>query len=126
MNKDEAIDILKKGVAIGNFVTIDWVETEIATKTVLNYIEKLENKLDKQKQLTKLAETITDESIKEALIEFEKDYIPKQKLRDKIEELEEEDLEIYDTDSEDLIIAKYEQRAVLDFAQQLLNDKEEK
>ena len=48
------------------------------------------------------------------------------KIRDKIEELEEEDLEIYDTDSEDLIVAKYEQRAVLDFAQQLLNDKEEK
>ena len=35
----KAIEILKKGVAIGDFVTIDWVETEMATKTVLNLIE---------------------------------------------------------------------------------------
>lgn len=39
-------------------------------------VKELEENINKQKQLTKIAQTITDESIKEALIEFEKDYIP--------------------------------------------------
>lgn len=47
-------------------------------------------------------------------------YIPKSKVKEKIEELEKEDLEIYDTDSEDVKIAKYEQRAVLDICEELL------
>ena len=114
--------------------------------TVLNYIEKLENmyqkehnehmEMKRQNEVLRNNERILKEKIEElekreiwstATIEgLKEDFIPKQKIRDKIEELEEEDLEIYDTDSEDLIIAKYEQRAVLDFAQQLLNDKEEK
>lgn len=46
--------------------------------------------------------------------------IPVSLVEEKIEKLKNEDLEIYDTDSEDLIIAKYEQRAILDFLQELL------
>lgn len=46
------------------------------------------------------------------------------KIKEKIEELKNEDLEIYDTDSEDLIIAKYEQRAILDFLEELLQEGE--
>ncbi len=49
-------------------------------------------------------------------------YIPKSKVKEKIEELEKEDLEIYDTDSEDVKIAKYEQRAVLDICEELLGE----
>lgn len=49
-----------------------------------------------------------------------KNFIPVSLVEEKIEELKNEDLEIYDTDSEDLIIAKYEQRAILDFLQELL------
>lgn len=47
-------------------------------------------------------------------------YIPVSLVKETIEELKNEDLEIYDTDSEDLIIAKYEQRTILDFLQELL------
>lgn len=48
---EEAKDILNKGIAIGDFVTCDWVETEIATKTILQYIEQLENELKRIKNL---------------------------------------------------------------------------
>lgn len=115
-------------------------------ETVLNLIEKLENMYNKehnehiemkrQNGVLRNNERILKEKIEElekreiwstaTINGLKDDFILKQKIRDKIEELEEEDLEIYDTDSEDLIIAKYEQRAVLDFAQQLLNNKEEK
>ena len=44
--------------------------------------KELEEKIKKQKQLTKLAQIITDESLKEALEEFEKDYIPKSKIKE--------------------------------------------
>lgn len=50
-------------------------------------VKVLEEELKKQKKITILAETITDESIKETLIEFEKNYISKQTIKDKIEEL---------------------------------------
>ena len=47
-------------------------------------IKELDKKIEKEKKLTRLAQTLTDESIKEALIEFEKDYISKQKVKDLI------------------------------------------
>ena len=50
-------------------------------------VKELEENINKQKQLTKIAQTITDESIKEALIEFEKDYIPISLVKEKIEEI---------------------------------------
>ena len=49
-----------------------------------------------------------------------KNYIPKSKVKEKIEEYKQEDLEIYDTDSEDVRIAKYEQRAILEVLQELM------
>lgn len=49
-------------------------------------VKKLEAKLEKQKKLTRLAQTLNDEIIKEALIEFEKDYIPKQKIKEIVDE----------------------------------------
>lgn len=57
---------------------------------------------------------------------IKENYILKQKIKDKILELEQEDLEIYDTDSEDLFIAKYEQRAILDNLKDLLQESEDK
>ena len=50
------------------------------------------------------------------------DNIPKSKIKEKIEELENKDLEIYDTDSEDVMISKYEERAILDFCKELLEE----
>ena len=50
-------------------------------------IKELDKKLEKEKKLTRLAQTLTDESIKESLVEFERDYISKQIIKDKIEEL---------------------------------------
>ena len=51
-------------------------------------VKELEQNIEKQKKLTMLAETITDESIKEALIEFEKEYISKQKIKEKFEKIQ--------------------------------------
>ena len=56
-------------------------------RTADKKINELDKKLEKEKKLTRLAQTLTDESIKESLVEFEKDYISKQKIKDKIEEL---------------------------------------
>lgn len=53
-------------------------------------VKELEENINKQKQLTEIVQTITDESIKEALIEFEKDYIPVSLIKEKIEELKQE------------------------------------
>ena len=49
-------------------------------------------------------------------------YIHKSKLKEVIEEKKSKDLEIYDTDSEDVIISKYEERAILDFCKELLEE----
>lgn len=46
--------------------------------------------------------------------------IPISVIQNKKSEIDEEDLEIYDTDSEDLRIAKYEQKAILDFCNEIL------
>ena len=45
------------------------------------------------------------------------------KIANKIKELEEEDLEIYDTDSEDVRIAKFEKRSQITILEELLEDK---
>lgn len=42
------------------------------------------------------------------------------KIKDRIKYLEKEDLNIYDTDSEDVRIAKYEQRAMLSVLKEFL------
>ena len=145
MNNEEAIEIIK--FLIDRFMNIKELKHDAeAMQTVLNYIEELEKEKTVKESHIKIVSAYNEElrkelkDYRELTDKYEEEHrttfkewcnslsnsIPKQKIRDKIEELEEEDLEIYDTDSEDLIIAKYEQRAVLDFAQQLLNDKEEK
>lgn len=53
-------------------------------------IKELDKKNEKEKKLTRLAQILTDESIKESLVEFEKDYISKQIIKDKIEKLKNE------------------------------------
>lgn len=58
--------------------------------------------------------------LEKELYKSNENYIPISLVEEKIEKLKNEDLEIYDTDSEDVRIAKYEQRAILDFLQELL------
>lgn len=58
-------------------------------------------------------------------IHIDKNYIPKSKIKEKIEEIKQEDLEIHNTDSQDVIIAKYEQRAILNLLQDLLKGEDE-
>lgn len=53
-------------------------------------IKELDKKIEKEKKLTRLAQTLTDESIQESLVEFEKDYISKQKIKDLLTEIQEE------------------------------------
>ena len=90
-------------------------------------IGSLENLLTRYKQLEEKKERIIIEKA-EALQEVRKykakvkDSIPKSKIKEKIEELEKEDLEIYDTDSEDVKIAKYEQRAMLNILKEILEE----
>ena len=53
---------------------------------------------------------------------FDKGFIHKDKIREKIEEIKEEDLELRETDSEGDIVTKCEQRAVLNILQDLLKE----
>ena len=92
--------------------------------------QALENLLTRYKQLEAELESVkeiyyTQKEMEDVMIRYRKlveNSIPKSKAKEKIEELKQEDLEIYDTDSEDVRIAKYEQRAVLDALQELLRE----
>ena len=79
-------------------------------------VKGLEENINKQKQLTKIAQTITDESIKEALIEFEKDYIPVSLVKEKIEELKENGYWNY--------LEKRDLETTIDILQELLESEE--
>lgn len=85
--------------------------------------QSLQNLIEAYKELEEENEKKDDELIYvtgQNFEELKELYIPVSLVEETIEELKNEDLEIYDTDSEDLIIAKYEQRAILDFLQELL------
>ena len=82
-------------------------------------IQALENLLTRYKQLEK--ENI-HWRVQYHLLSRKINVIQVSKVKEKIEEIEQEDLEIYDTDSEDLVVAKYEYRAVLDTLQELLRE----
>ena len=97
--------------------------------------EQLYNKIDELEALNKgheeeigrlkyICEKTLDDLIEyvKTTKKLQKETIWKSKVKEKIEEIEQEDLEIYDTDSEDVIIAKYEQRAVLNVLQELLRE----
>ena len=79
-------------------------------------VKGLEENINKQKQLTKIAQTITDESIKEALIEFEKDYIPVSLVKEKIKELKENGYWNY--------LEKRDLETTIDILQELLESEE--
>ena len=65
----------------------------------------------------------TQKEMEDVMVRYRKlveNSIPKSLIKEKIEELKQEDLKIYDTDSEDVRIAKYEQRAILQVLEELL------
>lgn len=76
-------------------------------------------------ELEKIGQTIKSniDFWKEKYFELEKNNIPISFIEKKKEEIKNKDLEIYDTDSEDIIIAKYEDRAILDFCNELLDER---
>lgn len=45
MSLEEANKILKEGLAIGNFITTDWVKTEMAVRRILN---ELDNRIPRE------------------------------------------------------------------------------
>lgn len=72
-----------------------------AIENLIKRNKELEEKDKYYNKLIKLAQTITDESLKEALEEFEKDYIPKSKIKEKIEELNKEEQEAQNSISDE-------------------------
>lgn len=88
------------------------------TKDTLEVSYAIENLIKAYKEQNGIIKT-ANIAIKDLQQKLE-NSIPVSLVEEKIEKLKNEDLEIYDTDSEDLIIAKYEQRAILDFLQELL------
>ena len=101
---------------------------ELLEIVIKGYIEEYIINLDlsdstKNVLKRQLRKTFLDEDLLNDLVTIAyKNSITKSKVKEKIEELEKEDLEIYDTDSEDVKIAKYEQRAVLDICEELLGE----
>lgn len=99
---------------------------ELLEIVIKGYIEEYIINLDlsdstKNVLKRQLRKTFLDEDLLYDLVTIAyKNSIPKSKVKEKIEEIKNEDLEIYDTDSEDVKIAKYEQRAVLDICEELL------
>lgn len=51
--QEKAIEVLNKGLAIGDFITTNWVETEFAVKTVLNLIQTQQEEIEKLKKHNK-------------------------------------------------------------------------
>lgn len=106
---ENTIERLKNGkntAYVGSNTAIYFIKD---VETALSYIEELEKR---------------DKAV---LVYFDKEgnpieYLNKQVIRDKIKELEELDLEIYETDTEDVRIAKYEQRAMLDMAREIIGE----
>ena len=97
---------------------------EIVDLEVPQAIEHLLQDYKRQKQINKELEIdLTIVYLKG--IEDGKDKY-EQKIKNKIKEIGNEDLGVYDTDSEDVVIAKYEHRAVLDTLNELLQESEDK
>lgn len=82
MDKEEAIEYLKNLIKNSTISQDPFYTTKIAIDTALNYIEELEEKI----------KVCTDTGAKLIDTKFIKNnYIPKQKVRDKIEELEKQE-----------------------------------
>ena len=80
MDKEEAIEYLKNLIKNPTISQDPFYTTKIAIDTVLNYIEELEKKNKGMLEVFELGKASSRERI-------EYDYIPKQKIRDKIEHL---------------------------------------
>ena len=85
MNEEEKKAIEKFKFCGGNFV----LDKE-SSKVVLNLIEKLQKENSMLKKVNKITENITTEDVERAIKEAEKQYIPVQKVKDKIEKLKQE------------------------------------
>ena len=82
-----------------------------------------QEKIDIREHLTGWIDTLLKDGLVPQVVNpkaIRANHIPKSKVKEKIEEYKQEDLEIYDTDSEDVRIAKYEQRAILEVLQELM------
>ena len=104
MNKEEAIDILKNCIAdyvIGDFCVGKFCPMEKECKDkecvfeqainiVSNYIEELEKRLKEKENIVKKSRLEAQKYFDMLMeVEYGRDTIPKQKIRDKIEELKE-------------------------------------
>lgn len=76
------------GKGINKFQKITLYEDSIKdVRIVLNLLEKLQKENSMLKKVNKITENITTEDVERAIKEAEKQYIPVQKVKDKIEEL---------------------------------------
>ncbi len=110
-------DFINKPVKSGKFNKISNKEIQALGNMLKRYKElQKENENYKKYAVIMSTEGLLINGVKFSF----NDFIPISVIQNKKSNLDEEDLEIYDTDSEDLRIAKYEQRAVLDFCKEIL------
>lgn len=90
MNKEEAIEYLKNLIKNPTISQDPFHTTKIAIDTVLNYIEALKTTIKTKDVLIKKTNLEAQKYFDMLMeVEYGRDTIPKQKVRDKIEELEE-------------------------------------
>lgn len=112
---EEDIKILEEYIKHDtDLVNLPEYDAKIVYKAIENLIARYKELEEENEQL----EAIKNEAIRR----YNFESIPVSKVKEKIEELSDKDLEIYETDSEDVIISKYEDRAVLDFCNSILED----
>ena len=111
MDKEEAVDILKNCIAdyvIGDFCVGKFCPMEKQCKDkecvfeqaidiVSNYIEELEKRLKEKENIVKKSSLEAQKYFDMLMeVEYGRDTIPKQKIRDKIEELKDKEQELSD------------------------------
>ena len=97
MNNEEAIEYLKNLIKNPTISQDPFYTTKIAIDTVLNYIEKLEKRLKEKENIVKKSSLEAQKYFDMLMeVEYGRDTIPKQKIRDKIEELKKQTSTIND------------------------------
>ena len=97
MNNEEAVEYLKNLIKNPTISQDPFYTTKIAIDTVLNYIEKLENRLKEKENIIKKTSLEAQKYFDMLMeVEYGRDTIPKQKIRDKIEELKDKEQELSD------------------------------
>ena len=119
-NREEDIKILEE--LLNAKITFTINPTDYGWKALEHLIKAYKELEEENKTLNERNQYLVKyrAKLEKELYESNENYIPISLVEEKIEKLKNEDLEIYDTDSEDVRIAKYEQRAILDFLQELL------